>query len=221
MANNENDIIKNETLVDDEKRPTTNGDNPSPQPEGSPEKDKQIETDQKPRKRGRPRKQKEEKPEEKPKEEPKKVDDIEEYLKTFNKVESEQGTLSADIEQPKPKKRRGRPPGSTKKRQQATPETQQISGEMLLNLINLIVPIATTFLYGMVDERAKKVDPANLKLDKGEKDELRESADHVAKEVIGDTNPIWIFGIGLLTIFATKLQAEISTIPKTPKRVKK
>ena len=169
------------------------------------------------RKRGRPRKNKEadkQKPESK---EPKKEkDEIKDFFAEFNGIEPTQE--SPEPVEVKPKKRRGRPPGSTKKKQQEEEKEIKLSGEMLLTGINFAMPVLIKMIYGLIDERAKRIDAANLRLDKEEKAELQDSADEVAKQLFGNANPVYVFIAGLLFVFGDKVTEEVSKIPKQPKK---
>jgi len=169
------------------------------------------------RKRGRPRKnqkadqQKPKSPE--PKEEKNEIND---FFKEFNGIEPTQ-----EIPEPveiKPKKRRGRPKGSTNRKEQEEQREIKLSGEMLLTGINFAMPVLIKMVYGLIDERAKEIDTANLRLDKEEKAELQDSADEVAKQIFGNANPVYVFIAGLLFVFGDKVTEEVAKIPKKPKK---
>lgn len=169
------------------------------------------------RKRGRPRKNKEA-DQQKPKSpEPKKEkDEIKDFFAEFNGIEPTQESPAPNFVggEVKPKKRRGRPPGSTKKKQQEEEKEIKLSGEMLLTGINFAMPVLIKMVYGLIDERAKRIDTANLRLDKEEKAELQDSADEVAKQLFGNANPVYVFIAGLLFVFGDKVTEEVSKIPK-------
>lgn len=170
------------------------------------------------RKRGRPRKNKEA-DQQKPKSpEPKKEkNEIKDFFAEFNGIEPTQE--SPEPVEVKPKKRRGRPPGSTKKKQQEEDQREiKLSGEMLLTGINFAMPVLIKMVYGLIDERAKEIDTANLRLDKEEKAELQDSADEVAKQIFGNANPVYVFIAGLLFVFGDKVTEEVAKIPKKPKK---
>jgi len=169
------------------------------------------------RKRGRPRKNKtadQQKPKSpEPKEEKNEIND---FFKEFNGIEPTQ-----EIPEPveiKPKKRRGRPKGSTNRKEQEEQREIKLSGEMLLTGINFAMPVLIKMVYGLIDERAKEIDTANLRLDKEEKAELQDSADEVAKQIFGNANPVYVFIAGLLFVFGDKVTEEVAKIPKKPKK---
>ena len=169
------------------------------------------------RKRGRPRKNKtadQQKPKSpEPKEEKNEIND---FFKEFNGIEPTQETPEfVDI---KPKKRRGRPKGSTNRKEQEEQREIKLSGEMLFTGINFAMPVLIKMVYGLIDERAKEIDTANLRLDKEEKAELQDSADEVAKQIFGNANPVYVFIAGLLFVFGDKVTEEVAKIPKKPKK---
>jgi len=94
---------------------------------------------------------------------------------------------------------------------------QLVNGYMLLALCDFVVPNGILWLYGKVDERAKKVNSSNTKLDKDQKESLKESAHLAAQYIFEKVNPLLIFFIGMGAMYATNIQHEISKIPKEVK----
>lgn len=177
--------------------------------------DEQVQPSEK-KKRGRPRKDKEADQQEPKSTEPKKEkNEIEDFFSEFNGIEpSQEPQPQTEV---KPKKRRGRPPGGANKKQETESEIK-LSGEMLLTGINFAMPVLIKVVYGLIDERAKRIETANLRLNKEEKAELKDSADDVAKQLFGNANPVYVFLAGLLFIFGDKVSEEVSKIPKLPKK---
>lgn len=169
------------------------------------------------RKRGRPRKnQKADQAKPKSPEPKEEKNEINDFFKEFNGIEPTQ-EMSEPIDI-KPKKRRGRPKGSTNRKEQEEQREIKLSGEMLLTGINFAMPVLIKMVYGLIDERAKEIDTANLRLDKEEKAELQDSADEVAKQIFGNANPVYVFIAGLLFVFGDKVTEEVAKIPKKPKK---
>jgi hypothetical protein len=95
-----------------------------------------------------------------------------------------------------------------------------VNGYMLLALCDFIIPNVIIWIYGKIDERASQVKIANVKLDKDQKESLKESANACASYIFEQVNPMVIFFVGMFVMFATNIQSELSNIPKI-KRIKK
>jgi len=193
------------------------------------ENEKTIQENEPPRKkRGRPKKATIDKSnveptegseEDKPKQDLKSVDsEIDDLLKDYSSVETQININSTPETIEPPKKKRGRPKGSAKKKEFEPSDSFFLSGKMLLSFINIFFPSAILFIGGMFDERFKRMDSDEIKLNQSEKRELEELAEEVANRLFSEANPMVLFSIGLFTMYGTKVMGTLATMPKVKKK---
>lgn len=104
----------------------------------------------------------------------------------------------------KTKRGRGRP---RKEKVEEVP-TQIISGDLLLMLVNVVLPRVFSMLHNMAVKDEKKYISANdLKLDDDEKKELKILADKAAKEVGFQGDPLTAFAISVIALMLVKMFA--------------
>jgi hypothetical protein len=95
-----------------------------------------------------------------------------------------------------------------------------VNGYMLLALCDIIVPNAILWLYGKVDERAKRVKASDTKLTEEQREALLASAHEVAQYIFQHVNPAVIFFVGMGVMYGGNIQTEISKYPKIKKPIK-
>lgn len=95
-----------------------------------------------------------------------------------------------------------------------------VNGYMLLALCDFVFPLLLVKLWGLFDERAKEIKSKRIKLDKDQKDSLKESADIVAMWIFEKIHPGLIFGIGMMVMYGSNLSNHLEEIPKRKKVIK-
>ena len=104
------------------------------------------------------------------------------------------------------KKKRGR--GRPRKEPVEEVPTQIISGDLLLMLVNVVLPRVFSMLHNMaVKDQKKHISANDLKLDDDEKKELKILADKAAKEVGFQGDPLTAFAISVIALMLVKMFA--------------
>ncbi len=85
-----------------------------------------------------------------------------------------------------------------------------VNGSMLLIVMDAMMPFALVKIISFFNEDAKKIDRKKLKLDKDEKEELKELANEVAKYVFSGMNPIAAFFVVCSAIYYNKIDQELN-----------
>lgn len=94
--------------------------------------------------------------------------------------------------------------------------TTQISGLMLLTIIDMVAPFLMVKIFGFFDKKYAKVDTLDMKLDAAEKKDLEEVADIVAKEYV-NMSPSVLLVVCLGSLYFTKMQINAAVIAQQSK----
>ncbi len=84
----------------------------------------------------------------------------------------------------------------------------QISGYMMLTIIDLFIPFLIVKLVSMFSPKYKGVDISKIRLDNEEKKDLEEIADAVASEYV-NMSPATLLVVCLASIYYAKINAEV------------
>ncbi len=151
-------------------------------------------------------------PEKEPKKEPKKddtgsIDDVLGGYTEAAEVPNKEINIGHEPASDEPKKKRGRPKGSTKKKADRFTQTVEgnevINGALLLFFIDTIIPMGISFVHNRFSD--DKINANHLKLSAPQKKELGEIADEVAKQIQLQGNPVTVLIISLISIYAGNL----------------
>lgn len=92
--------------------------------------------------------------------------------------------------------------------QKESVKTASISGMMLLTVIDLAAPVIMIKIFSMFDAKYKNVDANDIRLDKSEKEDLREMADLIAKEYV-NMNPLTLFAVSIGATYSLKIKSSV------------
>ena len=90
----------------------------------------------------------------------------------------------------------------------------QLSGKMLLLLIDFVFPLLSLKIVSMFDSRAQKIKVSEIKLTKEEKTELEPFADEVSKYLTEYINPLYALPILLTITYSGKIMIALENVKK-------
>lgn len=141
--------------------------------------------------------------------------EFDEHLKSYQmeaELPVDEVSLGVSGEEPKTKRKRGRPKGSTSKKKAENRFTENIEGSDIINgalmlfFIDTALPILVTMVHNKVSKKSK-IKANDLKLSAAQKRELEPIADEVARKLSIDGNPMTVLVISLIAIYAGNLIA--------------
>ena len=114
-------------------------------------------------------------------------------------------SITVEHKEPEPKKKRGRPKGSGSKASKSrftekVEGNEIINGTLLIFFIDTAIPMAISFLNNRFSD--EKVKASELQLTAAQKRDLQPIADEVAKQIAINGNPMTVFIISLVSIYA-------------------